>query len=177
MENRPRNLPGHPQIFYENSGWSGWGDYLGTGFGQRTALMKELLEHRDELTPADLLQIIRTSGVIDPLKTVFPNKSLSEILDAIQDEKLQQQIEDATNNPDKRTDYTLAPEAGDYVNNTNKISAPGLRLIDRFAHILNEETIERLIESQLSGLRNKYINEGRAAVEAILQPASAGASQ
>ena len=28
---RPSNIPWHPDTYYKNKGWNGWGDFLGTG--------------------------------------------------------------------------------------------------------------------------------------------------
>ena len=33
---RPPNVPGNPRATYKNSGWQGWGHWLGTGIGAHT---------------------------------------------------------------------------------------------------------------------------------------------
>jgi hypothetical protein len=174
--NHPKNLPAAPYNFYKNRGWDSWADFLGTGkrgmkaseVKERRALLREILAHRDLLSASDILLILKSSGLMETLRGLMPNRCLSEILDVLHDGDIEEILDRATEVKVKPIDDL--PVETVFPNDTNKVSRASLRSVDKFATILDEETLQRLAESQFNRLRNLYINEGLAAVVAMLAP-------
>jgi len=174
LDNRPANLPAKPKRIYKSE-WTNWGDFLGTGNIQPRIKRQRLLDLIEELiptisilSPADVLQILEAKEALPILGRMFENGSLSEILNAIRGGEVRARIQRV---PDRafreRRKFRLAEEDGEFLAE-GEVNAESVRTLDRLASILDSHTIARLIDSQVSGLRAKYISGGEAAANKIL---------
>jgi superfamily II DNA or RNA helicase len=173
-KNRPRTLPADPNRTYGKKGvWTSWSDFLGTSVRndgrevekereERFQTLKEFIGLSEYLSEADLLQIARSLGILYPLRVLFHGKSLSEVVVALKgNEEMQRKTAD-----NMKAAYLKPFEEGDdlavVVNDDSaKVSAASLRSVDVVASRgISSEVLQRLADSQLARLRNKYIDEG-----------------
>src|SRR5271166_142029 len=171
---RPENLPSIPTRTYKGE-WISWNDFLGTENVQPQIRRQQLLELIEELiptikalSPADVLQILDAKGTLPFLGRLFRNRPLSEILNALMAGEVRARVVQAPERDLRvRGPIRIAPEDGEFLQE-GEVNAESVRMLDRLASLLDSQTIARLIDSQVSGLRAKYISGGEAAAKRIL---------
>ena len=162
------SLPCWPPETYKGE-FISWSDFLGCQISREGKTPKEivqkyrqslqeLLDLSEYLSEADLIQIAKDMGVLQNLKNRFPGKSLSETIVILKTKGIQHLDGQPRNAIDEPGETELSVI---FIDDSAKVSKASLRSVDRAASRgVREKTLQRLADSQLARLRNKYIDEG-----------------
>lgn len=164
-------LPCWPPETYKGQ-FISWSDFLGCEISREGKTPKEIVEEyrqslqelldlSEHFSEADLIQIAQDMGVLHNLRNRFPGKSLSEVIVILKKNGIRHL--DRQPRVIRKTQETGLSIT--FVDDSARVSEASLRSVDRAASRgVREKTLQRLADSQLARLRNKYIDEGFEAV-------------
>jgi Hypothetical methyltransferase len=182
---RPKDVPASPHSVYEGKGWTGYGDFLGTGVLsksetgrlQREGLVNLLVSLRPQvhnLTESELYDILMQGGQMPALRRALGGASPLEVITDIRENEAQdiiKGIEDTTDEnledgtPERAADYEELQETFTEAQELPGIQDLGeyLRGIDDLPETcsLDDETIQKWIAGRVDGLWDEYANVSR----------------
>jgi superfamily II DNA or RNA helicase len=184
---KPTDIPAAPDSVYKSK-FRGYQDWLGCirvrNKKHLLALLQDIRAHLVSLQEHELYEILDQSGVLPGFCALFPTKSVQHVLrDLLEnngkslEERLTGAVSKANLQPHEVDDKDLTPSLW-HVHTPSEITEERLRVLDNlpaFSNRLNDEFLEYLISNRVSALWEYAMNEGDAAVDALLRKSDGSA--
>jgi superfamily II DNA or RNA helicase len=175
---KPGNIPYAPWQVYRRE-WLGHSDWLGNlGLGNRwtpraiEAYLKSIAREIPNMRDASLVKLIKQAGLDAPLAQLLAAPSMQRVIEALRNERDEIQARLRARR-DMGFEIIRAPEPRivedeDFEHDEIEVDANNIHIADRLAKVVPPEFREYLIQENVTGLIQKYINGNHDEVRKIL---------